>query len=76
MYFVQYIYKTKQYALWYHSLNKMADVTTNEADEVSDTDSSCGRLVNFNCHQILIGCSNLCCFLIAFAINLDYFYYW
>lgn len=47
MYFVQYIYKTKQYALWYHSLNKMADVTTNEADEVSDTDSYCGRLVNF-----------------------------
>lgn len=26
---------------------KMADVTTNEADEVSDTDSSCGKLVNF-----------------------------
>lgn len=53
----------------------MADVTTNEADEVSDTDSSCGlRLCEF-CHQILIGCSNLCSFLIAFAINLDYSYF-
>lgn len=44
MYFVQYIYKTKHYVLCYPSLNKMADVTTNEADEVSDTDSSCGDL--------------------------------